>query len=68
MIQIMSYVLMFGVPSVNLFTSCIESNRYHQRKTRTRVEVSNRKTVGAIEFVSRDWDEYILEKLGERLL
>lgn len=38
-----------------------------EKGDRTRVEVINKKAVGAIEFVSRDWDEYILEKLGERL-
>ncbi len=34
---------------------------------RTRVEVINKKSVGDIEFVSTDWEEYILEKLGSRL-
>lgn len=33
----------------------------------TRVEVISKKSVGEIEFVSTDWDEYILEKLGIRL-
>ncbi len=33
----------------------------------TQVEVVARKAVGSIEFVSRDWDDYILEQLDERI-
>jgi len=33
---------------------------------KTRVEVINKKAVGGIEFVSKDWDEYITEELDER--
>lgn len=34
---------------------------------RTRVEVVDKKSVCEIEFVSKDWDDYIIEKLSERL-
>lgn len=34
---------------------------------KTRVEVVNKKAVGSIEFVSKDWDNYITEKLDERI-
>lgn len=33
----------------------------------TRVEVVAKKAVGAIEFTSRDWEDYILEQLDERI-
>lgn len=38
-----------------------------ERYGKTRVEVINKKAVGEIEFVSKDWDDYILDKLGERV-
>lgn len=33
----------------------------------TRVEVISKKAVGAIEFTSRDWEDYIIEHLDEQL-
>lgn len=35
---------------------------------RTRVEVISRKAIGNIEFTSRDWEEYIIEQLDEKLI
>lgn len=34
---------------------------------RTRVEVISRKAVGEVEFVSRDWQDYIIEQLNAKL-
>lgn len=33
----------------------------------TRVEVVAKKAVGSIEFTSRDWEDYIIEQLDERI-
>ncbi len=35
---------------------------------RTRVEVISRKAIGTIEFTSRDWEEYIIEQLDDKLI
>ena len=35
---------------------------------RTRVEVISRKAIGNIEFTSRDWEEYIIEQLDDKLI
>lgn len=35
---------------------------------RTRVEVISRKAIGDIEFISRDWEEYIIEQLDKKLI
>lgn len=35
---------------------------------RTRVEVISRKALGDIEFVSKDWEDYILERLDQRFI
>lgn len=39
----------------------------NERSGKTRVEVINKKAVGAIEFASRDWDSYIIEELNKKL-
>lgn len=35
---------------------------------RTRVEVISRKAIGDIEFVSRNWEKYIIEQLNSKLI
>lgn len=39
-----------------------------KQRDRTRVEVVSRKAIGEIEFVSRNWETFILEKLNERFI